>query len=140
MDEYTRQGLAIDVASSFPAHGVIDVLARLVAEHGAPGFMRSDNGPELVALILTAWLVIGTAYIEIGSPWQNGFGESFNGTIRDECLNMHLFRSVAEARLRLKAFRHEYNTERTAVSSTLTPSSSLRHGSLSPKPQTTLPF
>lgn len=115
MDEYTRQGLAIDVASSFPAHRVIDVLARLVAEHEAPGFMRSDNGPEFVALILTAWLAkqaIGTAYIEKGSPWQNGFGESFNGTVRDECLNMHLFRSVAEARLRLKAFQHEYNTER----------------------------
>jgi len=115
MDEFTRLGLALEVASTFPASRVLNVLNRLVAQFGAPGFMRSDNGPEFVALALTAWLaqqMIGTAYIDRGSPWQNGYGESFNGTVRDECLNMHLFRSVTEARLRLEAFRREYNEER----------------------------
>jgi hypothetical protein len=118
MDEFTRPGLALEVASTLPASRVRNVLNRLVAQLGAHGFMRSDNGPELVALALTAWLAlqrIGTAYIDRGSPWQNGYGERFNGTARDECLNMHLFRSVTEARLRLEAFRREYNSDSGSV-------------------------
>jgi putative transposase len=115
MDEFSREGLAIDVASSFTASRVITVLERLVAETGAPAFIRSDNGPEFVALALRGWLMrqqIATLYIDPGCPWQNGYGESFNGTVRDECSSMHVFVSVAEARVRLEAFRQHYNQER----------------------------
>jgi putative transposase len=99
MDEFTREGLAID----------------LVARHGAPEYLRSDNGSEFVALAVQAWLAqrqITTLYIDPGCPWQNGKDERFNGTLRDECLNMHLFVSVREARVRLEAFRRHYNEER----------------------------
>lgn len=115
MDEFTREGLAIEVATSIPAHQVIRVLERLVAVHGAPAYIRSDNGPEFVALALRGWLArhhVSTLYIEPGCPWQNGYGESFNGTVRDECLNMNVFCSVAEARVRLESFRQHYNSER----------------------------
>ncbi len=115
MDEFTREGLAIEVATSIPARRVLTVLERLVAAHGAPAFIRSDNGPEFVAVALRGWLArqqVTTLYIDPGCPWQNGYGESFNGTVRDECLNMHLFVSVAEARVRLEGFRQHYNTER----------------------------
>ena len=115
MDEFTREGLAIEVASSIPARRVIGVLERLVAVHGAPAYIRSDNGPEFVALALRGWLArqaVTTLYIDPGCPWQNGYGESFNGTVRDECLNMYLFISLAEARVRLEAFRQDYNLAR----------------------------
>jgi putative transposase len=115
MDEFTREGLAIELATSLPASRVITVLERLVAAHGAPAYMRSDNGPEFVALALRGWLArqqVATLYIDPGCPWQNGYGESFNGTVRDECLNMYVFLSVAEARARLEAFRQHYNEER----------------------------
>jgi putative transposase len=115
MDEFTREGLAIEVANSLPARRVIEVLARLVAEHGAPAHIRSDNGPEFIATELRIWLArqqVQTLYIDPGCPWQNGYEESFNGTVRDECLNMHLFASVAEARVLLEGFRHEYNEHR----------------------------
>jgi putative transposase len=115
MDEFTREGLAIEVATSIPAQRVIGVLERLVAMQGAPAFIRSDNGPEFVALALRGWLArkeVTTLYIDPGCPWQNGYGESFNGTVRDECLNMYLFRSLTEARVRLEAFRQHYNSAR----------------------------
>jgi putative transposase len=115
MDEFTREGLAIDVARSTSAAWVISRLAQLVATHGAPAYLRSDNGPEFVAVAVQTWLAqrqIGTLYIDPGCPWQNGKEERFNGTMRDECLNLHVFTSVAEARVRLQAFRHYYNEER----------------------------
>lgn len=115
MDEFTREGLAIEVATSFPSHRVVAVLERLVARHGPPHYMRSDNGSEFIALAVRGWLArqdVGALYIDPGCPWQNGYGESLNGTVRDECLNLHLFISVTEAQARLEAFRQHDNAER----------------------------
>jgi putative transposase len=115
VDEFTRECLAIEVATSLPAARVIAVLARLFALHGAPAHLRSDNGPEFVAHQVQTWLALRhaeTLYIDPGCPWQNGFGESFNGSLRDECLNMWVFASVAEARIQLERFRQQYNDER----------------------------
>ncbi len=115
MDEFTREGLAVDVALTTSAERVIGVLTALVAQHGAPAYLRSDNGPEFVAQAVQTWLAdcrVETLYIEPGKPWQNGKEERFNGTVRDECLNLYVFQSLAEAGVRLDAFRHQYNTER----------------------------
>jgi len=115
MDEFTREGLAIEVATSLSSKHVIAVLANLFQHHGAPRFIRSDNGPEFIAQALRSWLAehqTTTLYIDPGCPWQNGFGESFNGTVRDECLNLYAFASVVEARVILAGYRREYNEER----------------------------
>jgi putative transposase len=115
MDEFTREGLAIDVALTTSAERVISVLTALVAQHGAPAYLRSDNGAEFVATAVQAWLAqcgVQTLYIDPGKPWQNGKEERFNGTVRDECLNLHQFSSVAESCVRLSTFRHHYNQER----------------------------
>lgn len=120
-DNFTRECLAIEVATSFPAARVVDTLDRLFQEHGAPEFIRSDNGPEFIAEVLKSWLsgqtaeagyTPGPAYIEPGSPWQNGFRESFHGRFRDEFVNGTAFRNVAEARLLSEAYRRHYNQER----------------------------
>jgi putative transposase len=115
VDEFTRECLAIEVATSLPAARIIAVLARLFALHGAPAYLRSDNGPELVAHQVQTWLALhhaDTLYIDPGCPWQNGFGESFNGSLRDECLNMWVFASVAEARVQVERLGRQYNEER----------------------------
>jgi len=115
MDEFTREGLEIAVDRSTSADWVISHLAQLVATHGAPAYLRSDNGPEFVAVAVQQWLhtqQIATLYIDPGCPWQNGKEERFNGTVRDECLNMYVFASVVDARVRLHAFRRHYNEER----------------------------
>lgn len=115
VDEFTRECLAIEVATGLPTERVIRVLDRLFALHRPPQFLRSDNGPEFVAQAIQGWLALQqtvTLYIEPGCPWQNGFGESFNGTLRDECLNMQAFVSVAEARIQIERFRQAYNEER----------------------------
>ena len=115
MDEFTREGLALDVALTTSAERVIGVLTALFAQHGAPVHLRSDNGAEFVAIAVQTWLAhcgVQTLYIEPGKPWQNGKEERFNGTVRDECLNLHIFSSLAEACVRLSAFRNHYNTER----------------------------
>ena len=115
MDEFTREGLALDVALATSAERVIGVLTALIAQHGAPGSLRSDNGAEFVATAVQVWLSecgVQTLYIEPGKPWQNGKEERFNGTVRDECLNLHVFSSLAEACVRLNAFRQHYNGER----------------------------
>jgi putative transposase len=115
MDEFTREGLALHVALTTSAERVIGVLTALVAQHGAPANLRSDNGPEFVAIAVQSWLAqcgVQTLYIEPGKPWQNGKEERFNGTVRDECLNLHVFTSLAEACIRLGTFRHHYNHER----------------------------
>ena len=115
MDEFSREGLALDVATATSAERVIGVLTALFAQHGAPEYLRSDNGAEFVAQAVQLWLAecgVQTLYIEPGKPWQNGKEERFNGTVRDECLNRFVFGSLAEATVRLNAFRREYNTER----------------------------
>lgn len=115
VDEFTRECLAIEVTSAQPTARVIGVLERLFAAHGAPAYLRSDNGPEFVAQAIQNWLLLhhtATLYIEPGCPWQNGFGESFNGSLRDECLNIQTFASVAEARIQIERFRRQYNEER----------------------------
>ena len=115
MDEVTREGLALSVALTTSAERVIGVLTALIAQHGAPGNLRSDNGAEFVATAVQLWLAecgVETLYIEPGKPWQNGKEERFNGTVRDECLNLHVFSSLAEACVRLSAFRDHYNTAR----------------------------
>lgn len=94
---------------------LIEVMERLVAERGAPAHMRSDNGSEFIARILQKWLAqrqVKTLYIEPGSPWQNGHVESFNGSLRDECLDRELMLSVAEARVLIEDYRRHYNEER----------------------------
>lgn len=115
VDEFTREGLAIEVATSLTAGDVQTVLRRLFAERGAPQFLRSDNGPEFIAAALRHWLGAqgaGTMYIEPGRPWQNGVGESFNGKLRDECLNPTWFWLVADAKVHVEAWRRTYNAER----------------------------
>jgi putative transposase len=115
MDEFTREGLALAVGTSLPSASVLAILQGLVVTYGMPQFVRSDNGPEFIALAVRGWLAqhqMTTVYIDPGCPWQNGYGERFNGTVRDECLNMHVFQSVAEARVVLAAYRQQYNEER----------------------------
>lgn len=115
IDEFTRECLAIDVAGGIRSGRVIEVLAKLVSVHGAPRYLRSDNGPEFVSRALLRWAHaadIDTAVIEPGKPWQNGSNESFNGKFRDECLAMEWFRNRIEAKVVIESWRHEYNTVR----------------------------
>jgi putative transposase len=114
-DEWTREGLAIEVDGRIRSGRVIEVLARLVSERGAPLYLRSDNGPEFVSRALLAWITaqgIDTALIDPGKPWQNGAGESFNGKFRDECLSLEWFRSRAEAKAVIESWRRHYNEVR----------------------------
>ena len=114
-DEWTKEGLAIEVDGRIRSAGVIAVLSRLVSERGAPLYMRSDNGPEFVSRALLTWIVdqgIATALIDPGKPWQNGTGESFNGKFRDECLSLEWFRSRAEAKVVIETWRRHYNDVR----------------------------
>ena len=114
-DEFTKEGLAIDVDGRIRSLRVIEVLSRLVSERGVPAFLRSDNGPEFVSKALLSWIVaqgIGTALIEPGKPWQNGVTESFNGKFRDECLSLEWFRSRAEAKVIIESWRRHYNEVR----------------------------
>jgi putative transposase len=114
-DEFTKEGLAIDVDGRIRSPRVIEVLSRLVSERGAPAYLRSDNGPEFVSKALLSWIVeqgIGTALIEPGKPWQNGVTESFNGKFRDECLNLEWFRSRPEAKVIIETWRRHYNEVR----------------------------
>jgi putative transposase len=115
MDEFTREGLAIEVATSRRAPRVMAILEPLVAIHGAPQCIRRANGPECIALALRGWRAphqMRTLSIDPGCPWQNGDGERCNGTVRDECLNRHAFHAVAEARVVLAAYRRLYHEER----------------------------
>jgi putative transposase len=114
IDEFTRYALAVHGARSITARTVKHQLTELFEKHGAPAVIRSDNGGEFVASEVVDWLAgIGTDtfHIEPGKPWQNGLGESFNGRLRDECLNEHEFWSLEHARVMLERFRVEYNTE-----------------------------
>ncbi len=114
-DEWTKEGLAIEVDGCIRSTRVIDVLARLVSERGAPKFLRSDNGPEFVSRALLKWITdqgIETALIDPGKPWQNGACESFNAKFRDECLSLEWFRSRAEATVVIETSRRHYNEVR----------------------------
>jgi len=114
-DEYTREGLTVATERSMPAERVIEVLKVMFCERGAPEYLRSDNGPELVATKLMEWLVsegVKTHYIDPGSPWQNAYGESFNAILRRECLNRELFYGVLEARVKTESWRQRYNQRR----------------------------
>lgn len=115
MDEFTRKGLAIRVGRNFKATQVKEVLREVGSKHGFPQYIRSDNGGEFVAAIIKEFLAesnIKAAYIEAGSPWQNGKGESFNGKFRDECLRMEIFGNWREAAVIAEQWRNFYNAER----------------------------
>ena len=115
IDEFTRECLAIDVAGGIRSGRVIEVLTRLVSLHGAPRYLRSDNGPEFVARAVLRWLLaaqIETAFIDPGKPWQNGVDESFNGKFRHEHLSLQWFRNRAEAAVSIEQWRRFYNEVR----------------------------
>ena len=115
LDEYTRECLALVVGRSLTSRHVIETLDRLIAERGAPRFVRSDNGPEFIAHRVGAYLLAadsGARHIDPGAPWQNGYSESFNGKLRDELLNQELFGSLAEAEVLHERFRRHYNEAR----------------------------
>jgi len=112
LDEYTRECLAIEVARRLRADDVLHRLAALFVQRGVPAYLRSDNGPEFTAQAVRGWLGrVGatTLYIEPGSPWENGYIESFNGKLRDECLNGELFYTLLEARVLIERWRQTYN-------------------------------
>ena len=122
VDEYTRESLAIRVATSIKSRAVVEVLSRLIAERGAPIYLRSDNGSEFVAARLKAWLKekgVETLYIEPGSPWQNAKGKSFNGRLRDECLNVEWFKNLREATVIVETWRRHYQQGASAQQSRL---------------------
>lgn len=115
LDEFTRECLAIRIRRKLNSLDVIDVLTDLFILRGVPAYIRSDNGPEFVAQAVRGWIAaVGakTAFIEPGSPWENGYCESFNGRLRDELLNGEIFYSLREAQIIIEAWRRHYNTRR----------------------------
>ena len=115
IDEHSRECLAIKVQRKLNSTDVIDALTDLFILRGTPAFIRSDNGPEFVAQAVRDWITaVGTktAYIEPGSPWENGYCESFNGRMRDELLNGEVFYSLREAQILIEEWRKHYNTKR----------------------------
>jgi len=115
IDEYTRECLAILIDRRITSQDVIDKLFQLFVFRGVPEHIRSDNGPEFTARVIRAWLNrlgVKTLFIERGSPWENGYIESFNGKLRDELLNREIFTTLAEARILIEGWRKEYNQER----------------------------
>jgi len=114
-DEYTRESLAIEVERSLTSTDVIETLRYLFELRGAPGWIRSDNGPEFIARALRQWLRdsgVGTLYIEPGAPWENAYSESFNSRFRDELLDRELFTSLREAKVLAEDYRLQYNHRR----------------------------
>ncbi|WP_333836029.1 IS3 family transposase [Novosphingobium sp.] len=133
IDEYTRECLAIVVARRLTSDDVLQVLCELFVERGPPGHIRSDNGPEFVAKAVRGWLGrvgVTTLFIEPGSPWENGYNESFNGKLRDELLDREIFYSLREAEVLIERWRRHYNTIR--------PHSAL--GYRPPAPEAVLPW
>lgn len=131
IDEYTHECLAIHVKRNLNSSDVLECLADLFMKHGVPEHIRSDNGPEFVAEAVREWLSaaqVKTLYIEPGSPWENGYCESFNGKLRDELLNGEIFYTMKEAMILIEQWRVHYNTVR--------PHSSL--GYKPPAPQATM--
>lgn len=112
VDEYTRECLAIKVERKLGSNQVLDVLADLFVKRGSPQFIRSDNGPEFCALAVKQWLKrlgVNTLFIEPGSPWENGYIESFNGKLRDELLNSEVFTTLKEAQVLIGDWKNHYN-------------------------------
>ena len=133
VDEYTRECLAIPVGRRLLADDVIDCLADLFVTRGVPEHIRSDNGPEFTATAVREWLArigVKTLFIEPGSPWENGYIESFNGKLRNELLNGEVFETLLEAQVLVERWRRHYNTVR--------PHSSL--GYRPPAPEAVLPL
>jgi transposase InsO family protein len=115
IDEHTRECLALKVARRINSFGVIETLADAMLEKGVPEHVRCDNGPEMIAKALRKWLAkLGTKtlYIEPGSPWENGYCESFNGKLQDECLKREIFYSLREAQVVIGAWKDHYNRVR----------------------------
>jgi transposase InsO family protein len=115
VDEYTRECLTVDVARQYRSEQVLDRLAELFVERGSPTYLRSDNGSEFTATAVREWLErvgVKTLFIEPGSPWENGYVESFNGKLRDELLNGEIFYTLREAQVIIECWRREYNTFR----------------------------
>ncbi len=115
MDEYTRECLAIDVARNIRSENVIDRLADLFVRKGVPEHIRSDNGPEFTAKVVRDWLEklkVKPLFIEPGSPWENGYIESFNGKLRYELLDVEIFDTLLEARFLTTRWKRQYNTLR----------------------------
>jgi transposase InsO family protein len=141
VDEYTRECLALEVKRSMSSAEVIEVLSELMLIRGVPRHIRCDNGPEFIARALRNWLQLAgveTMYIEPGSPWQNGYAESFHSRLRDELLSTELFETLREAKELATQWRMDYNHHR--------PHSSLRYmtpatfaASLSPPPAKAAP-
>lgn len=115
IDEFTRECLAIKVRRRLGSQEVLEVLGELMVKRGVPDHIRSDNGSEFRAKAVREWLSkIGakTLYIEPGSPWENGYNESFNGRLQDECLKTELFNNLMEAKIIIENWRCHYNTVR----------------------------
>lgn len=115
MDEFTRECLAIRIKRKLNSMDVIDALTDLFILRGLPAYIRSDNGPEFIAEAVRDWIAaVGaqTAYITPGSPWENGYIESFNARLRDELLNGEIFYSLKEAQIIIEQWRVHYNTKR----------------------------
>jgi len=133
LDEYSRRSLAIKVARRLRSEDVLAVRSDLFLIHGVPEHIRSDNGSEFTAQVVRNWLqtlAVKTLFIEPGSPWENGYNESFNGKLRDELLNGEIFFTLTEAEVLIEQWRNHYNTVR--------PHSSL--GYRPPAPQTIVPI
>ncbi len=132
VDEYTRECLTIEVERRIRSMDVLECLADLFVTRGTPDYIRSDNGPEFTAKLVREWLErldVQTLFIEPGSPWENGYVESFNGRFRDEFLNGEIFYTLSEAKVLIERWRREYNEFR--------PHSAL--GYRPPAPKTILP-
>ncbi len=112
VDEYTRECLSLEVERSITAEDVVDTLGRLFVERGAPGYIRSDDGPEFVAKAVKRWLAVcgvGTLYIEPGSPWENAYSETFISRMRDDLLDREVFANLKEAQVLAGDYREHYN-------------------------------
>jgi len=115
VDEFTRECLAIVVARTLTADDMLASLTDLFITRGCPGHLRSDNGPEFCAKVVRewlAWLDVRALFIEPGSPWENGYSESFNGKLRDELLDREIFYTLREAQVLIERWRQHYNTVR----------------------------
>lgn len=115
IDECTRECLALRVARRLNSRDVLDVLGELFVRHGASEHIRSDNGPEFIAIALREWLGyvgVKTLYITPASPWENGYCESFNSKLRDELLAGEIFYELREARVLIEGWRYHYSTAR----------------------------
>jgi putative transposase len=133
VDEFSRECLAIQVARGLTSDDVLAVLAELFVEKGVPEHIRSDNGPEFVAAAVRGWLArlgVGTLFIEPGSPWENGYCESFNGKLRDELLDREVFHSLREAQVLIEAWRRHYNAVRPHSALARLPTTGARGGAV----------